>query len=39
MVSGMKNLDEKSKTTQYGFGIEMMVNISGKKRNEEEWVN
>ncbi|CAN1797053.1 Trans-resveratrol di-O-methyltransferase [Linum perenne] len=37
MVLGIQNLDEKTKAIQYGFDIEMMVNISGKERNEEEW--
>ncbi|CAN0915187.1 Trans-resveratrol di-O-methyltransferase [Linum grandiflorum] len=37
MVLGGKNLDEKTKTVQYGFDIEMMVNASGKERDEEEW--
>ncbi|CAN1123595.1 Trans-resveratrol di-O-methyltransferase, partial [Linum perenne] len=37
MVLGIKNLDEKTKAIQYSFDIEMMINIDGKERNEEEW--
>ncbi|CAI0552778.1 unnamed protein product [Linum tenue] len=37
MVVGNQSLDEKLVGIQYAFDIEMMVCISGKERNEEEW--